>query len=117
MAQQLDVAGDLLGQLHQFAGDQRHHDHQHQANHDDEDEGHHRRRQRARQPHPLQAVAHRIEEVGDGHADQEGREDVAQRPQQQDEDAEPAQPVDELPLRGHAPPSSHSRAARPQVQT
>ncbi len=93
----IDQGGQLVDQRRNDRQHQKHHDHQRE----DRDQ---RRRGRAAQPHPLQPVGDGVEEIGDGPADEEGQDHVAQEPEQHKEHRSGDAPVFRLcgQWQGHA---------------
>ena len=108
-AEHLRIGGNAADEAEQLGLKQRHQEREEQPHADQKDDGEQRRRQGTGKTAPLQPVRHRVEEIGNGDAENEGEQNAAQQIDREQEDRECQQPVKVLPL------PRHHRASAPAI--
>ncbi len=106
-----DVARQVVQELDELSVQNGHQQRKDQHEGYEEQRRHEGRRPGARETGPFQPVADRIEQIGDGEAGDERKEDVAEEYEQEDQDTEENAPRDDLIADAHGRLSSSSPGA------
>lgn len=93
-----DITRQTLSEIVELADEHRNEDHQRQREDDDEGDENADGRHHAAQTQAFKPVSHRIKEIGNRHAGDEGQQDRAEDIKEDDEEDEHYQPEENLTL-------------------